>query len=598
MALSRTRRLAPRRRLCVEALEQRIVFAAPPVGIGPLPSVTVGLTADQLDNADAVINWHTTALRASWTAASSPIHASRVYAMVTVAMYDAVNAITPVGAAYPIPGLTGKPAPKASAEAAAIAAAETVLRSLYPAQSALFDEVSASTLANVPGGVTKTRGIEWGQKVGEAMLAWRAADDVRPTVPEYTPGAPGGTPGEYQLTPGATFALAPQWGNQATWALTSGEQFLPPPPPALDSPQYAADFNEVKALGILDSPARTADQSEIAHFWSDVPTDSAAPPGHVNEIAQRIALIEDLSLAENARLFAMLNLGLADAAINSWEAKYAYNFWRPVTAIRDSRAGDLNPLTEADPTWTPQWASPSFPSYTSGHSTFSGTGAAILTALFGPDYQFTMGSDDMPGVVRSFDNFLEAAQEAADSRLYGGIHFRFDNEAGLIAGLNIGNYVAQNFLQPLTATAFLQIDPNDPNRFNLAVVGTDRRDGIVLDLVGSQIIVRDHGRSLGSFDADVSGIFVDARGGNDVVLLDDDIQIDATIFGGSGNDLLVGGSGDDTIDGGSGRDLIFGGDGDDHLVGGEGIDFLFGLLGDDSEDDLFLGGQGRKRLPK
>jgi hypothetical protein len=586
-------------RLTLEALEDRLVLTEAPPGFGPLPSVTIGLTPEQIDNADAVINWHATALRAVWNAATSPTHSSRVYAMVTVAVYDAVNAITPVGEMYPIPGLTGKPGSKASAEAAAIGAADTVLRSLYPTQTALFDAEFAFTIANVPSGQARTQGLDWGRKVGNAMLAWRATDDTRPTVPEYEPAPPGGPPGEYQLTPGTTFALTPQWGKQQTWALTSGDQFLSAPPPALGSPQYGIDFNEVKAVGMLNSPFRTDDQTEFAHFWADVPGNSASPPGHINEIAAHVALIGDLSLAGNARLFALLNIGLADAGINCWEAKYVYNLWRPVTAITDARAHDINPLTNSDPNWAPQWLSPPFPTYTSGHSTFSGTGAAILTSLFGPNYAFTFGSDDMPGVARSFDSFLDAAEEAADSRLYGGIHFRFDNEAGLIAGLQIGNYVAQNALQPLKATAFLQINPHQPNEFNLFVGGTNKSDILHMDQIGSEIVVIGNGRLLGRFNLNVgvNGITVDARDGHDTVIVSARFTKDTELHGGKGNDALSGGSGNDRIVGGDGNDILFGKDGNDRLEGGAGLDSLFGGAGNDTLIggagwDLLFGGPG------
>jgi hypothetical protein len=317
----------------------------------------------------------------------------------------------------------------------------------------------------------------------------------------------------------------------------------------------------VKAVGVLDSPVRTADQTEFAHFWADVPGNSATPPGHINEIAAHVALVEDLSLAENARLFALLNIGLADAAINCWKAKYVYNFWRPVTAITDPRAHDINPGTTSDPGWVPQWQSPPFPTYTSGHSTFSGTGAAILTSLFGPDYRFTLGSDDMPGVARSFDSFQEAAEEAADSRLYGGIHFRFDNEAGLIAGLQIGNFVAQNYLRPLKATASLQTDAHPRNEFILFGGGSNRSDVISTVVLGN-------GRLLGAFDLSLmlNGFTVDARDRNDVVLGSARITKDAEWFGGKGNAIRYGGSGGDRILSEEGNDDLFGNDGHDLLA--------------------------------
>ena len=231
--------------------------------------------------------------------------------------------------------------------------------------------------------------------------------------------------------------------------MSSPAPFMPPAPPALDSAQYAADFNRTKALGGTVSTMRTQDQTLFAHFWADVPGHSVTPPGHWNEIAEHISLQRHLSLEQNARVFGLLNIGLADAAICCWDAKYLYNFWRPVTAINDPRAAQINPATTSDPTWTPLWKTPNFPSYTSGHSTFSGTADVILTSVFGKHVHFTVGSDDMPGYSRSFSSFSQAADEAGESRVVGGIHFEFDNHAGLQSGRTLGRFIANNFLRPV-----------------------------------------------------------------------------------------------------------------------------------------------------
>jgi hypothetical protein len=406
------------------------------------------LTNQQVARADAVINWNATMLRAIWNAAAPPSPASRVEAMVGVAVYDAVDGIHPIDAVYPVPGLSARPAKDAAREAAAIAAADTVLNSLYPDQQAMFDAEYQATLARIPDNRPKIDGIAWGQAVADAVLAWRSQDGSS-TVENYKPAPPGGPPGQYELTPGVTSALTPQWGQVTPWAMTSATQFLPPPPPALDSAQYAADFNYTKSVGGTDSTTRTPDQTQLAHFWADVPGHSVTPPGHWDEIAEHVSLQQHLNLQQNARLFALLNIGLADAAINCWEAKYLYNFWRPVTAINDPRASQINPATTSDPSWTPLWKTPNFPSYSSGHSTFSGTADVILTAIFGANHAFTVGSDDMPGYTRSFTSFAQAADEAGESRILGGIHFEFDNHAGLQAGRSLGGYIVQNFLLPL-----------------------------------------------------------------------------------------------------------------------------------------------------
>jgi hypothetical protein len=211
---------------------------------------------------------------------------------------------------------------------------------------------------------------------------------------------------------------------------------------------YAASFNRTELYGGVTSTARTEDETLYAHFWADVPGHSVTPPGHWDEIAEHVTLQQHLNLEQNARLFALLNIGLADAAITCWDAKYVYNFWRPVTAINDPRASQISPATASDPTWVPLWKTPNFPSYMSGHSTFSGAAATILTSVFGPDFLFTVGSDDMPGYSRSFDSFAQAAEEAGESRVMGGIHFEFDNTAGLRSGWDLGTFVSQNFLLP------------------------------------------------------------------------------------------------------------------------------------------------------
>jgi hypothetical protein len=442
----------------VEQLEDRCVLSAPPpIPYGPLPAVTLGLTAQQVDHADAVINWNATMLRAIWNAATPPTLASRVMAMVGVAVYDAVDGIVPNCTFYPVPELDAAAAPRgASREAAAIAAADVVLNSLYPGQRAMFDAEYQASLAGIPDNKPKADGIAWGQAVGNAVRAWRSQDGWN-APSSYQPAPPGGTPGEYELTPNAGLegkppgflpALTPQWGQVTPWAMTSAAQFLPPPPPALGSPEYAAAFNEVKRLGDTNSTTRTADETLFAQFWADVPGHSVTPPGHWDEIAEHVSLQQHLNLQQNAHLFALVNIALADAAINCWDTKYIYNFWRPITAIRDSRASQINPATTSDPTWTPLWNTPNFPGYTSGHATFSGAASVILTSIFGPNFHFTMGSDDMPGYSRSFTSFAQAADEAADSRLVGGIHFCFDNEAGLAAGRALGGYITANFLLP------------------------------------------------------------------------------------------------------------------------------------------------------
>jgi hypothetical protein len=228
--------------------------------------------------------------------------------------------------------------------------------------------------------------------------------------------------------------------------MTSPSQFRPGPPPVLDSAAYATAYNEVKSVGGTDSTTRTPDQTAFARFWADLPGVTFTPPGHWNQIAEDAAMTRRIKLPAEARLFALLDIALADAGISCWETKNFYDFWRPVTAIR---AGDSdgNPLTAGDPTWTPLWATPAFSSYTSGHSTFSAAAAEVLDSVFGANFSFSDTGDPTEGLAtRRFTGFDQAAAEAAASRMYGGIHFRFDNETGLMVGGEVGQYVVQHDL--------------------------------------------------------------------------------------------------------------------------------------------------------
>jgi hypothetical protein len=232
--------------------------------------------------------------------------------------------------------------------------------------------------------------------------------------------------------------------------MPNGSQFRHPVgPPALNTAEYAAALNEVKSLGATNSTTRTPEQTNIARFWADG-AGTSTPPGHWNRIAQSVAAAQGNTLSENARMFALLNLAEADAAVVSWDNKYQTNYWRPVTAIQLADQ-DGNAATDPDPNWTPLIATPPFPTYTSGHSTFSGAAAEILKLFYGTDnISFTTSAEGAAGVAdRSFTSFSQAAGEAADSRLYGGIHFRFDNDHGLENGIALGQFIFANELQPI-----------------------------------------------------------------------------------------------------------------------------------------------------
>ena len=396
-------------------------------------SVSTTLLIGTLAHADVVMDWNIAALDAIRAGGTAPPIASRSLAICHISIYDAVNGIARTYEPYLVPSAV--PA-SASREAAASAAAHEALVNLFPASASTFDALHAAILAAIPDGPHKLAGIVWGEFVANQILAARANDGSDAIV--EPPGGSG--PGVWIPTPPAFLPyLLPQWGFVAPFAMNSSSQFRPPGPPSLDSEQYAADYNEVKALGAAVGSTRTEDQTEIALFWADG-AGTETPPGHWNNIAQTIAGGRSNTLEQNARLFALLNIAMADAAICAWDAKYAFHFWRPVTAIN---------FAEPELNWMSFIVTPPFPDYVSGHSTFSGAAATVLELFYGTeDLPFTIGSDFLPGVYRSFPTCLDAAEEAAVSRLYGGIHFRSANDDGLEAGISIGEWTGTGYLLP------------------------------------------------------------------------------------------------------------------------------------------------------
>src|SRR6266496_934388 len=384
-------------------------------------------------NADVVTDWNNAALDAIRAGHTPPPIASRSLAILHVSIYDAVNGIDRTHEPYLVQSEV--PA-SASREAAASAAAHEALVNLFPAAASSFDTLYAAIPATIPDGPHKVAGMVWGEFVANQILAARANDGSDAIVPP--PGGSG--PGVWVPTPPAFLPyLLPQWGFVTPFAMSSSSQFRPPGPPSLDSEQYAADYNEIKELGAAVGSTRTEEQTQIGLFWADG-LGTETPPGHWNSIAQTIADAQGNTLEENARLFALLNIAMADAAICAWDAKYTFHFWRPVTAIA---------FAEPELNWMSFIVTPSFPDYVSGHSTFSGAAATVLPLFYGTeDLPFATRSDSLPNVVRSFATCLDAAEEAAVSRLYGGIHFRSANEDGLQAGISIGEWTDTHYLQP------------------------------------------------------------------------------------------------------------------------------------------------------
>lgn len=412
---------------------------------GAIALLIVGALCGALCHADTVTQWNSAALDAIRLRNTPPPMAARNLAMLHVAIYDAVNGIQRTHERYIA---KGRVSVAASPAAAATSAARDVLVVLYPEDQPRFDALHARLLQRLGEGPRQQAGMMWGASVAAQVVAARANDGSGTTAP--WPGFE--EPGKWRPTIsfGAAVrpALLPLWGQVIPFALNNGTQFRPPAPPALSSMRYAFELEQVRRLGALDSLARTVEQTQIAQFWGYGPG-SATPSGHWNQIAQSVAAQQGNSLADNARLFALLNMAMADAGIVSWDCKYSFNYWRPITAIQLADT-DGNRHTRPDPAWMPLLETPPFPEYSSGHSTFSGAAAAVLAAFYRKDrIAFSVGSDDLPGVVRFYTGFSHAAWESGVSRIYGGIHFMSANLHGLHTGAQTGRYVMRHYLRPL-----------------------------------------------------------------------------------------------------------------------------------------------------
>ena len=411
--------------------------------------------------ADAVLTWNENAGRAALAACLAPtgngLAEARMYAMVHAAIHDALNAIDRHSRPYAYDAqVIG---PTSSGAAIATAARDvlvSVIGQLQESPACIQAGISsaeadyASALAAIPNGNAKSSGIAVGHASAEAILALRAADGSVQTLADFA--YPQGTePGEYRFTPGTPFAFAPDWGAVTPFALSDSRQFWPAPPYRVADRRYAADYNEIKAVGRDTSTTRTADQTEIALFWLE------SSPLAWNRLARAVSVQEGLSLHENARLFGLLNLGMADAYIASWEAKYAYNFWRPVTAIQLGD-DDGNPETTGDPTWAPLVPTPPIPDHDSGHAIEGGVAAEVLQRFFGTDtVPFTACSRTLPANtctnasprLRAYASFSQAADENAVSRIYVGFHFRRAVEVGTEHGRKIGHFVVEKYFRPV-----------------------------------------------------------------------------------------------------------------------------------------------------
>jgi hypothetical protein len=386
--------------------------------------------------ADVVLDWD--AIMLDTIGSQNPFAQARFAATTQVAVFEAVNAVT--GDFTPYLGTVVAP-PGASAEAAAVAAAHGVLKNYFPGSAASLDAARASSLAAIPDGQAKDDGIAVGEAAAAAMIADRTNDGSAP--PQfYLP--PSANPGEWQTTPGCPLAggILLQWRNVKPFGIESSAQFRSGPPPALTSSKYRKDYREVQDVGEVDSTARPQDRTDVARYFAVV---SAAHAW--NQAAGQVSAAKGLSLSENARAFALLNMAISDGLISSMETKYHYVFWRPITAIR---AGDTdgNPGTQGDPTWTPFITTPCFPSYPSAHASASYAGRMILERILGRGHHdITLSHPGIPDVTLHYTRFSQMTDDIDDARIYGGIHFRFDQEAGGPQGREVGSYVYKNNLR-------------------------------------------------------------------------------------------------------------------------------------------------------
>jgi hypothetical protein len=387
---------------------------------------------------DVVLQWNEVMVES--LASQNPFAAGRLAAITQVAVFEAVNSIT--GEYEPYESLLPAP-PGASAEAAAIAAAHGVLVHYLPAQTATLAARRDASLAAIADGAAKDDGSAIGEAAAAALIALRATDGAAPPQ-SHTPATT--DPGEWQPTPACPgpAGVLRHWGNVATFGIENGAQFRSNPPPALHTGKYAKDFNEVKSIGSKTSGIRPGDRAEVAQFYNVV-----LAVGTWNPVARQLASAQGTSLSENARAFALLNVAIHDALVSVMETKYHYRLWRPETAIRGA-ASDGNARTAADSTFEPFVPTPCFPSYPSAHASAAYAAARIISKIWGPSgHEINLTTPQFPGIVLNYWRIDQITADIDDARVYGGIHFRFDQDAGAHQGRSIGTYLLRTLMRPV-----------------------------------------------------------------------------------------------------------------------------------------------------
>ena len=394
--------------------------------------------------ADVVSDWNTIAVNTAVVNKQNPFAQARYAAIVQLAVFEAVNSIT--GEYKPYLGTITAP-PGASAEAAAIEAAYQVLSTYFPSSQPTLYADRATSLASITDGQAKIVGIAIGDAAASAMIALRANDGSSP--PEFrVPGPP--VPGEWQATPscpivnGVAVGIAFQWQNIIPFGIPSAGDFLLGPPPALTSNEYVEAYNEVMTVGSSNSTARPQDRANVAIFYA-----ASSPTQVFNQAARQVAQEQGHSLTENARALALINIAMSDSLVASFLNKYHYNFWRPETAIHSGET-DGNPKTEPDPSYVPFIVTPCFPSYPSNHGSAGNAAAEVLRRLYGEaGHSITLSNPAVPTIVLQYGSFKQITDDISDARVYGGIHFRTDQEAGADLGRAVGTAVYKNNLCPV-----------------------------------------------------------------------------------------------------------------------------------------------------
>ena len=399
----------------------RAVAVAPALVVLPL------LAATGPARADVLWELNDAALEAALATKQFPYQQARTLALLNVAVFDAVNACEPLYRPY----LAPQGAPRGgSTEAAAASAGRAVLGALFPERKADWERLAASALSRVEDPAARERGISTGERAAAALLALRAADGSSATS-AYRPVT---QPGRYVPT---ALPVGAAWGRVTPWAMKASDQLRPAPPPALDSATWRRDYEEVRAVGAKSSATRTPKQAEAARFW--IVTGAAAQW----PLLRALSVAPGRTLAQNARLLAAASMAIADAYIAVFDAKYAYLFWRPITAIRNG-GGLREPLAE-EATWEPLVETPMHPEYPCAHCVNAGAIAAVLEAEFGdgPLPGLEMTSASAPGVVHRWSTLREWQDEVASARIWGGIHYRASTEVGTGMGRRIGALATQ-----------------------------------------------------------------------------------------------------------------------------------------------------------